>query len=173
MTILFFKDDFYQATKKLSVVQKIASFLFGHTIHLVLLIRVGQSLDKLPFIGRLISFVIEYILRIIYSVDISLKAKIGPGLVISHGQNIVIGADVKIGNNCRIFNGVTLGNKDLTASSCGNQPIVKDFVIICTGAKILGSVVIHDNCIIGANAVVTKNCRPNSTYVGIPAREVK
>ncbi|EES8386106.1 serine acetyltransferase, partial [Escherichia coli] len=116
--------------------------------------------------------VIEYSIRIIFSSDISLRARIGGGLVIMHGHDIVIGRDVVIGRNCKILNGVTLGNKD-TESTENQQPVVGDNVIIGTGAKILGKVVIGNNVKIGANSVVISDIAPDSVAVGIPARVTK
>ncbi|QUI72716.1 serine acetyltransferase [Pseudoalteromonas sp. M8] len=144
--------------------------LVGHTQQLVLLLRIGQSAMKLPLIGRFLRLFFEYIIRILFSSDISLAAKIGPGLVFTHGHDIVIGADVQIGENVRIFNGVTLGNKDLFAPSIGNQPKVGNDVIICTGAKVLGPVEVGNGVIIGANSVLFRDCPDNSIAVGIPAK---
>lgn len=166
---------FYQDLRKVAGTGKISmlkSFIFSHTIHLTLLLRLGQSLGRIYLIGRILSWFIEYVIRVLFSSDISCRSKIGPGLIIMHGHDIVIGADVVIGDNCKIFNGVTLGNKDIFLSSKGNQPLVGNNVVISTGAKILGALTIADNVIVGANAVVVKSCDTNSTYVGIPARKV-
>lgn len=172
MSILYFKKDLGQASKSNSVLINVKVLLLEHTVHQVFIIRLGQSLSKLPFLGRLVRFFFEYLIRIIYSSDISLNANIGAGLVLSHGHDIVIGADVVLGCNCRIFNGVTLGNRDLTKSSRGSQPKVGEGVVICTGAKVLGPINIGDKVIIGANAVVLNDCEPGSSYVGIPARKI-
>lgn len=140
-----------------------------HTIHMGILFRLSQSVSKIPLLGKMISKILEYIIRIFYSSDISYKATIGSGLIFSHGQDIVIGADVKIGKNCTIFNGVTLGNKNLEFSSKGNQPTLGDNVIISTGAKVLGPVIIGDNVTIGANSVVLQDIPSDSIAVGVPA----
>ena len=104
---------------------------------------------------------------------ISCKSKIDEGLIILHGHDIVIGADVIIGKQCRIFNGVTLGNKDITGSSLGNQPSIGNNVVLCTGAKILGPLMIGDNVVIGANSVVLKDCPSNTVFAGVPAKMIK
>ena len=172
MSIKLFRSDFKAVCISNQFMTQIKWFLFNHTIHLVFIIRLGQSLSKIPFIGRFLSFICEYIIRIIYSSDISLKAQIGKGFSITHGHDIVIGADVIIGVNCKIFNGVTLGNKDICLPSKGNQPTIGNNVVISTGAKILGPLIISDNVIVGANAVVVKSCEAHSTYVGVPAKKV-
>jgi len=173
MSLKYFFEDLKCTSGSNSRMVQLKWFLANHTLHLVFLIRLGQTLSSTPVIGRLLSFIFEYIIRIIFASDISLKAQIGRGFVITHGHDIVIGADVVIGENCKIFNGVTLGNKDITLSSKGNQPVVGKNVVISTGAKILGNIVIGDNVTIGANAVVVKSCEDNATYVGIPAKKVK
>ncbi|EFK4121112.1 serine acetyltransferase [Escherichia coli] len=165
-------EDLHAFTKNGSFASKVKCTIISHTFHLVLMIRLGQFLSKIPVIGAFFRLVIEYSIRIIFSSDISLRARIGGGLVIMHGHDIVIGRDVVIGRNCKILNGVTLDNKD-TESTENQQPVVGDNVIIGTGAKILGKVVIGNNVKIGANSVVISDIAPDSVAVGIPARVTK
>lgn len=143
--------------------------VFNHTKQMRLLVLIGQKCLRIPIIGNFMSVMFEYLIRIIFSSDISCKASIPSDVIFVHGQDIVIGAAVKIGNRCKIFNGVTLGNKD-TEVKLNEQPCIGDNCIISTGAKILGSVTIGDNCIIGANSVVITDIPPNSVAVGVPAR---
>lgn len=166
------RADLNAFTKNGNVISKIKCILISHTFHLVLVIRLGKSLSRIPFLGPLIRLVFEYLIRILFSSDISLRAEIGGGLVIMHGHDIVIGRCVKIGRHCKILNGVTLGNKD-TESPENQQPIVGDNVIIGTGAKILGNITIGSNVKIGANSVVIIDVASDSVAVGIPARVVK
>lgn len=173
MGLKFFAKDIVAASKSKSILTNIKWTLFNHSIHLVFLIRLGQDFYKTPALGKFLGFIIEYLIRVIYSSDISCRASIGPGLVISHGHDIVIGADVIIGKQCVIFNGVTLGNKDLTISSKGAQPSVGDRVILCTGAKVLGPISLGCNTVVGANAVVLKSFPENSILGGVPAKVIK
>lgn len=85
-----------------------------------------------------------------------------------HGHDIVIGANVVIGEYCKIFNGVTLGNKN-TEIAESFQPIIENHVVLSTGAKILGGITIGSNSIVGANSVVINDIPKNSIAVGIPA----
>jgi len=172
MSIKYFFSDVKAASNSQNLFVNVKWFIFNHTLHLLFLIRLGHTLSKVPFIGRVFSFLIEYIIRILFSSDISLKAKIGKGLIIAHGHDIVIGADVILGDYCKIFNGVTLGNRNTIESSKDNQPKVGDNVLISTGAKVLGPINIGDNVKIGANSVVLQNCVQGCTYVGIPAKRV-
>lgn len=159
--------DRYVPSNKLS--KKVSVCLFSHSFHLVVIYRMGKYLSKLPFLGGFIRIMFEYFIRIFFSSDISLKSEIGPGLVILHGHDIVIGSGVRIGSNCKIMNGVTFGNKD-TEVSYNQQPTIGDNVVIGTGAKILGSISIGNNVRVGANSVVITNIPDDVVAVGVPAR---
>lgn len=78
-----------------------------------------------------------------------------------------------IGENCTIFQHVTLGSKWSGGINDGGAPIVGNHVMIGSGACILGNITIGDNTIIGANAVVTHNVPPNVVVAGNPARIIK
>lgn len=145
--------------------------LFNHTKQMTLLIIAGQKIKKLPYVGNFFSCMIEYLIRIIFSSDISCSAIIPNDVKFIHGHDIVIGSNVKIGRRCKIFNGVTLGNKD-TESGFNSHPVIGDDCVISTGAKILGSVQIGDRSIVAANAVVLKNVPPDSIAIGVPARTI-
>lgn len=106
-----------------------------------------------------------------YSCDIHPCADIGVPLKIGHAFNIVIGAEVKIGNGCYIFNGVTLGNKNVGFDNF--MPVIGNGVIIGTGAKVLGGVSIGDGSVVGANSLVIKNLPENEVWAGVPAKFIK
>ncbi|MBL0623815.1 MULTISPECIES: serine O-acetyltransferase [Aeromonas] len=150
---------------------KLKTVIASHAFHLVLCIRIGQLLRTIPFIGSLLGVVVEYFIRVVFASDISLKSRIGPGLMIVHGHDIVIGGDVLIGENCKILNGVTLGNKD-TESAINQQPEIGSNVVIGAGAKILGNIKIGDNVKVGANSVVLSEVPDNHVAVGVPARNM-
>jgi serine O-acetyltransferase len=92
---------------------------------------------------------------------------IGKGFIIWHGFSTIIHAK-SIGENCSIFQQITVGNgKD------GNNPTIGDNVQIYVGAKVLGGITVGNNSKIGACALVMKNVPANCTVVGVPAYIVK
>ena len=109
--------------------------------------------------------------RAITGIEIHPAAKIGKGLFIDHGMGVVIGETTEIGDNCTLYQGVTLGG---TGKDVGKRhPTLGNNVMVGAGAKILGPVEIGDNSKIAANAVVLKQVPKNSTAVGIPAQIVR
>lgn len=121
---------------------------------------------KMFFIARVIS----QVSRFFTGVEIHPGAKIGKHFFIDHGMGIVIGETCEIGDNVSVFQGVTLGG---TGKEKGKRhPTIRDNVLIATGAKVLGSIVIGENSKIGAGSVVLKDVPSNSTVVGIPGKVV-
>ncbi len=104
-------------------------------------------------------------------IEIHPGATIGRRLFIDHGMGVVIGETTEIGDDCTLYQGVTLGG---TGKDVGKRhPTLGNNVLVGAGAKVLGPFVIADNSKIAANAVVLKAVPENSTAVGIPARVVK
>ncbi len=122
---------------------------------------------KLIFISKFFSM-INFIL---FGLEITIQCEIGPGLIFPHTQGIVIGS-VKIGENALIYNGVTIGAKKMDVNFNPTlRPIIGNNVMIGSGAKILGGIIIGDNVTIGANAVVTQSISNDKLVLGIPAKE--
>lgn len=108
--------------------------------------------------------------RFLTGIEIHPGAKIGEGLFIDHGTGVVIGETAEVGNNVTIYQGVTLGG---TGKEKGKRhPTVGNNVVISTGAKVLGNIVVSDNARIGAGSVVLRDVPPNTTVVGIPGKIV-
>lgn len=104
-------------------------------------------------------------------IEIHPGAQIGKGLFIDHGSGVIIGETAVIGDNCTLYQGVTLGG---TGKDTGKRhPTLGNNVMVGSGAKILGPFTIGDNSKIGAGSVVLKEVPPNSTVVGVPARVVR
>lgn len=135
--------------------------------------RIGHFLyrHKLLFLARFVS----QFARFITGIEIHPGAKIGRRLFIDHGMGVVIGSSAVIGNDCTIYHQVTLGgtSKESDIKQTKRHPTVGNNVMIGSGAKILGNIIIGDNVNIGAGAVVLDDVEANSTVVGVPAKKVK
>lgn len=94
----------------------------------------------------------------------------GPGFAIAHCGSIVVNGNAKIGKNCRIHEGTTIGTNGFASKAA---PQIGDNVFIASGAKIIGCITIADNVTIGANAVVVKSINePGTTWGGVPAKKL-
>ena len=106
-----------------------------------------------------------------YGVEIHPAAQIGRRFMIDHGMGVVIGETSIIGDDCLIYQGVTLG---MTGKHGGKRhPTLGNNVLIGAGTKVLGPVYIGDNARIGAGSVVLCNLPANCTAVGVPAEVVR
>lgn len=120
-----------------------------------------------PFIARWIS----QRSRHKTGIEIHPAAQIGSGVFIDHGMGVVIGETTIIGDNCTIYQNVTLGG---TGKDTGKRhPTLGKNVLVGSGAKVLGPFTVGDNARIAAGAVVLSEVPANSTAVGVPARIVK
>lgn len=113
---------------------------------------------------------ISQLSRFFTGIEIHPGATIGKGLFIDHGMGVVIGETTVIGDNCTIYQGVTLGG---TGKDKGKRhPTLGNNVMVGSGAKVLGPFTVGDNAKIAAGAVVLDAVAPNSTAVGAPAKAV-
>jgi serine O-acetyltransferase len=144
-------------------------FLLYPGLHALIAYRISHKLWewKIPILPRWLS----QLARFFTGIEIHPAAQIGRKFFIDHGMGVVIGETAIIGDNVLLYQGVTLGG---TGKETGKRhPTVGNNIVVGTGAKILGNIMIGDNSYIGANAVVLKNVPPNSTVVGIPGRITK
>ncbi|MBI5100573.1 MAG: cysteine--tRNA ligase [Nitrospirae bacterium] len=138
-------------------------------LHAIVLHRLNHMLWNagLPIAPRLFS----HIIRCLTGIEIHPAAKIGAGLVIDHGMGVVIGETAEVGEDCLLYQGVTLGG---TGKEKGKRhPTLRNNVVVGGGAKILGNITIGNNVVIGANSVVLKSVPDNSICVGVPGRITK
>lgn len=138
-------------------------------VHALMAHRVAHKLyeGKHYFAARAVSQASRHLTGI----EIHPAATIGRGFFIDHGMGVVIGETAEIGDNCTIYQGVTLGG---TGKDVGKRhPTLGDNVMVGAGAKVLGPVYIGSNSKIAANAVVLHAVTENSTAVGIPAKVVR
>ena len=105
-------------------------------------------------------------------IDIHPGAQIGRHFTIDHGTGVVIGATCIIGDNVKLYQGVTLGAKSFTLDSNGNpvkgvprHPILEDDVIVYSNATVLGRITIAKGTVIGGNIWVTESTMPGERLV--------
>ncbi len=138
-------------------------------LHALLAYRLSHALygKKCYLSARIVSQLAKFFTGI----EIHPGAKIGKGLFIDHGTGVVIGETTVIGDNCILYQGVTLGG---TGKEKGKRhPTLGNNVIVGCGAKVLGPFTIGNNVKIAANSVVLHEIPDNCTAVGAPARVVK
>lgn len=110
-------------------------------------------------------------MRFVTGVEIHPGAQIGRRFFIDHAMGVIIGETCVIGDDCTLYQGVTLGG---TGKETGKRhPTLGNGVLVGVGASVLGNVTIGDGVKIGGGAVVVDNVPPNSTVVGIPGRVVR
>ena len=106
-----------------------------------------------------------------YCCSVPYSCKIGSNLSLPHGLfGIFISQDAVIGDNCVIFQQVTIGSNNLNGSENTGAPVIGDNVYIGAGAKIIGKCKVGNNVRIGANTVVTTDVPDNATVVGVHSR---
>ena len=137
----------------------------------VLLCRLAHSCHRMRLgpIGKLFSLVNFFL----FGIEIAVRCPIGKGLFFPHTQGTVIGA-CAIGSNATIFQGVTLGARELDfAYRDDTRPTLGNNVTIGAGAKVLGGLRIGDGARVGANSVVLSSIPSGALAVGAPARLVE
>lgn len=120
---------------------------------------------------KLLARIISQLARFFTGIEIHPGAKIGRRLFIDHGMGIVIGETTEIGDDCMLYQGVTLGG---TGKDAGKRhPTLGNRVMVSSGAKVLGPFTVGDDAKIGSGAVVLKEVPAGCTVVGVPGRIVK
>jgi serine O-acetyltransferase len=109
--------------------------------------------------------------RFMTGIEIHPGATIGRRVFIDHGMGVVIGETAEVGDDCTIYQGVTLGGTSLTRGA-KRHPTLERGVIVGAGAKVLGGFTIGADAKIGSNAVVVKPVPAGGTAVGNPARVI-
>ena len=117
------------------------------------------------WLGRFVS----HVARFLTGIEIHPGATIGRRVFIDHGMGVVIGETAEIGDDCTIYQGVTLGGTSL-AKGAKRHPTLGQGVIVGANSQVLGGFTVGDGARIGSNAVVLKPVPPGATAVGNPAR---
>ena len=137
-------------------------------VHVVLLHRLNHRLWNigLKWIARILS----HFARWMTGIEIHPGAKIGKRFFIDHGMGIVIGETAEIGDDCTLYQGVTLGGTSWNKGK--RHPTLGNDVVVGAGAKVLGPFIVNDGARIGSNSVVLKEVPAGATMVGIPANPI-
>ena len=117
------------------------------------------------WLGRFIS----HLARFVSGIEIHPGARIGRRVFIDHGLGVVVGETAEIGDDCTIYQGVTLGGTSL-AKGAKRHPTLGRGVIVGANSQVLGGFTVGDNARVGSNAVVLKPVPAGATAVGNPAR---
>lgn len=114
--------------------------------------------------------ILSQLTRSLTGIEIHPGARIGRRFFIDHGMGVVIGETAVEGDNCLLYQGVTLGG---TSKIHGKRhPTLEDNVVVGAGAKVLGAITVGANTRIGAGSVLLRNVAADSTVVGIPGRVI-
>jgi serine O-acetyltransferase len=130
--------------------------------------RLAHGLHRRGF--KLPARIISHVGRCVTGIEIHPGARIGEAFFIDHGMGVVIGETTVIGDDCHLYQGVTLGGTSTKRAK--RHPTLGDGVVVGAGAKVIGAVNIGAGAKIGAGSVVVTNVPPNATVVGVPGHIV-
>lgn len=150
----------------------LARLLLAPSVHAILLFRLAAYIARTPF--RPLAFLLRSAGVVWAGTEIHPDARIGPGLFLLHSTGVVIGGGARLGSDCRISQGVTIGTLDRGSRDKGwGSPTIGDRVVIGANAVILGPCCIGDDAVVGANSVVTHDVPPAVVVAGSPARVIR
>lgn len=156
--------------KKLNLKFIIHSYIFNSSFRLLLNYRIGKYLtSKDSKFCRILAMRYKATQLKKRNCQISYKAEIGRGVRFAHPLGIIIGEGVIIKDYVKIWQQVTLGSHGKKGKT-PSYPVVENNVKIFAGAKLFGKIIIEENAVIGANAVVLEDVPENCIAVGIPAK---
>lgn len=161
------KEDLSQPKAQDPAFRSVIELFFNYPgVWAVVNYRIANFLWNKKFykLSRILAGISNFLTRI----DLHPAAKLGRRVFIDHGTGVVIGETTVIGDDCLIYQGVTLGGVSLEKGK--RHPTLENGVVVGAGAKILGNITIGAGSKIGANSVVVKDVPANCTAVGVPAR---
>jgi serine O-acetyltransferase len=107
---------------------------------------------------------------VLTSIDLPPAAEIGPGLLIPHTGFVVVAVGARIGSNCTLTQGITIGHSLGGKSSGNGVPVIGDRVYVGPSSVIIGNLTIGNDALVGAGAIVIRSVPPGGVVVGNPAR---
>lgn len=156
----YIEKDFIRSSKSKDVKRISTIYRTGNYVYYN---EMNKTLKKIIF--KILNFLNNHFIKIKYGIEIPFQTKIGAGLRLVHLNGIIISPHAIIGDNCTIFQQVTIGANEHSLNF-RKAPKIGDNVYIGAGAKIIGDIQVGSNVKIGANAVVTKNVPDNYTVLG-------
>ncbi|MBM3140008.1 MAG: serine O-acetyltransferase [Chloroflexi bacterium] len=163
------REDVHSTRARDPAARSTAEILLAYPgVHALLIHRLTHRLwlARVPLLPRLIS----HLGRFLTGIEIHPGAQIGRRFFIDHGMGVVIGETTVIGDDCHLFQGVTLGGTSTRREK--RHPTLEHGVVVGAGAKIIGAVTIGEGSRIGAGAVVVSSVPPHATVVGVPGHVV-
>ena len=143
-------------------------------VHAVTVYRFGRWLLERPRWLRLaldpVYLVLDFMVQVLWGIELSRRARIGPGLYIAHAGGLVVAAHTVIGTDCNLSHDVTIGLSGV-GENCG-VPVIGDDVYIAPGAKVFGKIRVGNNVKIGANAVIHRDVPSNAIAVLDPGFQI-
>lgn len=137
-------------------------------VHALVFHRVAHALWRRRW--RWLAQAVARLSRFLTGIEIHPGARIGRRFFIDHGLGVVIGETAEVGDDCTLYQGVTLGGTSWQPEK--RHPTLGNNVVVGAGAKVLGPITVGDGARIGSNSVVVKDVPPGATVVGIPGQVV-
>ena len=161
--------DYYRSTDDHNFVLAhfLRDFLFQHRLRYVVYFRLAQSTNN-----KLFKFIYEYMLYRLcrkYGIEIKTETIIGKGFVMIHPYNITISPASKLGKNCTILKGATIG---VSYGKHEGAPIIGNKVYIGINSTIIGNITIGDDVLIAPNTLVNINVPSHSVVIGNPCKVI-
>lgn len=160
------QKDFYRESGKWLSTFKIWAKCVNPNLHFVYILRKAQKYRETPVLGLYWKIVLRHF-QIKYGFQIYPETEIGEGLYLGHWGSLVINPKAKIGKNCNIAQGVTIGQQNRGKNE--GYPVIGDSVWIGPNAVIVGKVKIGSNVLIAPNAYINFDIPSNSVAAGNPA----
>ncbi len=163
------QKDFYRESGKWLSTQQIWAKCANPNLHFIYLLRKCQQYAKKSPKGIFWRMILRHH-QIKYGFQIYPETEIGEGLYLGHWGHLVINPKAKIGKNCNIAQGVTIGQQNRGKNE--GFPVIGDEVWIGPNAVIVGGITIGNNVLIAPNAYVATDIPDNSVVVGNPSKWV-
>ncbi|MFD1144947.1 serine O-acetyltransferase [Larkinella insperata] len=159
------RNDLYRYTGKEDLKTLISTFWKSPGFRFTFFFRLSQLTTKRSIYRIILKiFYRRYFFR--YGIQLPLSVKVGGGLMLPHFGGIVVNSKAKIGNNCNILQGVTIGNAK--RGKLKGAPTIGNCVYIGPNALIIGNITIGDNVLIAGNSYVNFDVPSNSIVIGNP-----